>query len=167
MKKSNKERVYNVLDVSRYVINYCNKNNYWVSNLKLQKILYFVQALFITTKGVECFIEEIEAWDFGPVIPEVYKECRKYGGNNIPPITEYTDISKGVWNAVIKSFNWDSICQNDRKLINQMIDVCNEFSSSELVDITLNQKIWVVANKNICNNIIQKKEIEKYFQGRI
>ena len=67
MKKSNKERVYNVLDVSRYVINYCNKNNYWVSNLKLQKILYFVQALFITTKGVECFIEEIEAWDFGLV----------------------------------------------------------------------------------------------------
>lgn len=48
-----------------------------------------------------------------------------------------------------------------------MIDICNEFSSSELVDITLNQKIWVVANKNIFNNIIQKKEIEKYFQGRI
>ena len=36
----------NVLDVCRYIINYSNKKDYGISNLKLQKILYFIQAFF-------------------------------------------------------------------------------------------------------------------------
>ena len=41
--------MYNALDVSRYIINYSNDKNYGISNLKLQKILYFVQAYFLTS----------------------------------------------------------------------------------------------------------------------
>lgn len=37
---------YDVLDTSRYIIGYSNIKNYGISNLKLQKILYFVQAFF-------------------------------------------------------------------------------------------------------------------------
>ena len=36
--------MYNVLDVCRHVINYSNEKDYGISNLKLQKILYFIQA---------------------------------------------------------------------------------------------------------------------------
>lgn len=31
----------NVLDVARYVVNYSNEKDYGISNLKLQKVLYF------------------------------------------------------------------------------------------------------------------------------
>ena len=41
---------YRVLDVCRHVINYSNKHDYGISNLKLQKVLYFIQAYFLITK---------------------------------------------------------------------------------------------------------------------
>ena len=36
---------YKVLDVARYIINYSNKMEYGISNLKLQKLLYFVHLM--------------------------------------------------------------------------------------------------------------------------
>ena len=49
--------MYNVLDVAIYVINYaydagCGES---MSNLKLQKILYYIQAAFLVEKNRECF----------------------------------------------------------------------------------------------------------------
>ena len=54
---------YKVLDVCRHVINYSNEHDYGISNLKLQKILYFIQAYFLTKKKdhTPCFDEKIEA----------------------------------------------------------------------------------------------------------
>ena len=92
---------YNVLDVSRYIINYCNENYYLISNLKLQKILYFVQAFFLEAKNEECFREEIESWDFGPVVPEVYREYRKYDGDaNKYLEVRYKEIAKAIVDAL-------------------------------------------------------------------
>lgn len=53
--------MYNVLDVCRYVINYSNDKDYDISNLKLQKLLYFIQAYFLINKNETCFNETIEA----------------------------------------------------------------------------------------------------------
>ena len=57
--------IYDVLDVCRHIINYSEKEDYGVSNLKLQKLLYFVQAYFMLEKKdhAPCFHEKIEAWD--------------------------------------------------------------------------------------------------------
>lgn len=76
---------YDVLEVSRHIINYSNRMRYGVSNLKLQKLLYFVQAYFLafTESGAPCFKEKIEAWDFGPVVPNVYYYFCGYGAMKI------------------------------------------------------------------------------------
>lgn len=44
--------IYDVLDVCRHIINYSEKEDYGVSNLKLQKLLYFVQAYFMLEKKI-------------------------------------------------------------------------------------------------------------------
>ena len=79
---------YNVLGVCRHIVNYSNKKNYNISNLKLQKLLYFVQAYFLAKKNRPCFNEEIQAWAFGPVVPEAYQEFKQYGGCNIPEVID-------------------------------------------------------------------------------
>lgn len=58
---------------------------YGISNLKLQKLLYFVQAYFLafTENGTPCFKEKIEAWQFGPVVPNVYYYFCSYGAMKI------------------------------------------------------------------------------------
>ena len=76
--------MYSALVVARYIIKRCNELNRPISNLKLQKLLYFVQAEFLVGEGSACFPEEIEAWDFGPVVPEVYHRYKAYGSASIP-----------------------------------------------------------------------------------
>lgn len=88
---------YDVLDVCRYVIGYCNANDYPISNLKLQKLLYFIQAYFLTQLGRPCFAEDIEAWDFGPVVPEAYHQYKQFGAGSIP----YVFNDPENWNTKI------------------------------------------------------------------
>lgn len=94
--------MYHVLDVCRYIINYSNENDYGISNLKLQKILYFVQAFFLISSESKnpCFVEKIEAWDLGPVVPEAYHEYKQYGSGDIPTITSYFNFDEeNIWNS--------------------------------------------------------------------
>ena len=84
--------MYRALDVAKYVIERCNKMGYPISNLKLQKILYFIQAEFLVAFDEQCFQEDIEAWNFGPVVPEVYRDevidlCAKYTASTLVSIT--------------------------------------------------------------------------------
>ena len=52
---------YDVLEVCRHVINYSNEQEYGISNLKLQKVLYLIQAYFLIdkTKSASCFDDKI------------------------------------------------------------------------------------------------------------
>jgi len=80
--------MYSAINVAKYIIMRCNQQHKTISNLKLQKILYFVQAEFLVEKDSACFKEEIEAWDFGPVVPAVYHKYKVYGCASIPSIVE-------------------------------------------------------------------------------
>ncbi len=68
--------------LARYIVNKCFIENHPVSNLQLQKILFFLQTIFCKSKnGLELlFLDEFEAWPYGPVLPNVYQEFSEYGG---------------------------------------------------------------------------------------
>lgn len=75
----------NALEVARYVISRANEQGCPVSNLKLQKILYFLWIEFFSSTETHLYNDDICAWPLGPVIPDVYYEFCSYGGN---PITK-------------------------------------------------------------------------------
>lgn len=55
-----------------------------VTPMKLQKLLYYCQGYSLALTGRPMFDEEIEAWQYGPVVPSVYRKYKKYGGGSIP-----------------------------------------------------------------------------------
>ncbi|MCM1466611.1 MAG: DUF4065 domain-containing protein [Alistipes sp.] len=156
---------YKVLDVARYIINYSNKEGYGISNLKLQKLLYFVQAEFLafTEDNQPCFLEEIEAWGFGPVVPEVYQEFKQYGSANIPSVLKYYEVTDD-WEVNEKKFDLKLIDIEDRQIINQIVDGFSDYSAAALVTITHQQKPWKDVYEEGMNNIITKKSIREYFE---
>lgn len=141
--------MYSALKVARYIIWWCNSNGYSISNLKLQKILYFVQAQFLVARGVPCFGEDIQAWEYGPVIPEVYREYKVYGGGNIP--------------AFVGSESNVSIRPGDRPLIDEIVGECVNYSASSLVELTHNQQPWKDAYLPGWNKTISNDSIRRYF----
>lgn len=63
--------MYKALDLANYIVDKCIKDNAPITNLQLQRILYFVQKDFLK-RGSWAFSDDIEAWEFGPVVPNVY-----------------------------------------------------------------------------------------------
>jgi uncharacterized phage-associated protein len=141
--------MYSALKVARYIIWWCNNNGYSISNLKLQKILYFVQAQFLVARGMPCFCEEIQAWEYGPVVPEVYREYKAYGGGNIPA------FERSERPMVIRA--------EDIPLIDDIISECVNYSASSLVELTHNQSPWQDVYMPGWNNTISNASIKKYF----
>ncbi len=74
--------VYKAIDIANYIINKCTIDLKPVSNLQLQKILYYVQRESLW-RGKPAFNDIIEAWQFGPVVPEVYYTYCGFGAMKI------------------------------------------------------------------------------------
>lgn len=70
--------MYDAIEVARLVVNSCAEQGHPVTNLKLQKILYFMWLDWYRMKKKYLFDERIEAWHFGPTIPDVYRVFRVY-----------------------------------------------------------------------------------------
>lgn len=144
---------YKVLDVCKYVIDYSNKKEYGISNLKLQKILYFIQAYFLIKQPSRCcFDDKIEAWNFGPVVPKVYRKYKQFGSSDIPTII---DCEKSDSNNCITS--------DDKNLIKTVIDKFEDYSSTDLVDLTHKQSPWIDAYISHMNREITTEAIKAYF----
>ncbi len=142
--------MYDVLTIANYIIELCNKKGYSISNLKLQKMLYFTQALFLVNKNEACFREEIEAWDYGPVVPSVYRRFKTYGSSTIPYLGE--DVSNKISNS-------------DRTLIEKVVDFFSKYTASALVELTHRQAPWKKAYIPHFGNVISKSSIQEYFMN--
>lgn len=70
------------LDVANYIIDLCIKENAPVSNLQLQKILYYIQRYYLFSNK-PLFEDDFIALAFGPAILEVYNRYCGFGGSKI------------------------------------------------------------------------------------
>lgn len=155
---------YNALDIARYVIKYSNDRDYGVSNLKLQKILYFIQAYFLMQTNSPCFKESIEAWDFGPVVPAVYKQYKMYASADIPTTESYISFDgDDIWKSKRIRFNKINIKDEDKILINKVVDKFSKYSATDLVTLTQHQTPWIDAFSLGENNEISLDAIKDYF----
>lgn len=75
-------------DIAKYIISVfqtipTNEIEGDLTNLKLQKLLYYIQVSSLKQLNRLAFNNHIEAWKYGPVIPEVYYNYNSYGRNVI------------------------------------------------------------------------------------
>ena len=61
----------------------CDAGDWRVTNLQLQKILYLSQMFYLGMTGERLADVSFEAWDYGPVAPEVYRQVRSFGSSPI------------------------------------------------------------------------------------
>lgn len=81
--------VYSAVDLSKYIVTMCVNEGSPITNLQLQKILYYIQKDYLD-RGDQAFSDPIEAWKFGPVVREAYYYFCGYGA--MPIIGKYDVI---------------------------------------------------------------------------
>lgn len=114
--------LFSAQSLAHYVVDRCNSASHPVSNLQLQKILYFLQLVYCRTQNGEAllFSETFQAWPYGPVIPSVYYEYSQYGGR-----------------AIEKSYADELVCDSDTlTFLNEGIDALSKKSPWDLVSIS-------------------------------
>ena len=79
------------LDLAAYIVNLCIEKGNPVSNLQLQKIMYFTHLYYLRNYKSKLITDlPFEAWKFGPVIEQVYYKYSICNTNtSLFPLFEY------------------------------------------------------------------------------
>ena len=104
-----------------------------ISNLKLQKLVYYAQGFHLALFDEPLFEEPIEAWTHGPVVPDLYRAYKEYGSGGIPSPKEidlaiYTDEQK--------------------ELLDEVYTVYGQFSAWKLRNMTHEEAPWASCDPN-------------------
>ena len=98
----------------------------FLSNLKIQKLLYYAQGFSLVLHNTPLFEEKIVAWQYGPVVEEVYQELKGYNGS-IPPFDEQDN---------------SYLTDGEMELLKEVYDVYGQFSATKLVEMTHDEMPW-------------------------
>lgn len=117
-----------------------------LTNLKIQKLLYYVQGFHLALKERPLFKEDILRWQHGPVVREVYDEYRSNGANVI---------------CIPEDFEPSMFIGSEIELITEVNKVYGQFSGWKLRDMTHNEKPWKDTGEN---EVIDPELMKSYFK---
>jgi uncharacterized phage-associated protein len=92
-----------------------------ISNLKLQKLLYYAQGFNLAITGKPLFDEPIINWRHGPVVEDLYHAYKHYGSHPIPKPPE---------------MNFDIYSAKTKELLNDIHEIFGQFSAWKLRSMT-------------------------------
>ena len=123
----------NVLEVARYMLFLAYRSGDTVTNLKLQKLLYYVQAWYLVrNNGNRLFDDELEAWPYGPVVKSVYDAYKRFGRDPINESSINDDSTSDTFN----------LTESAKKVIEYVVDEYMSYSAYHLVKSIHREAPW-------------------------
>ena len=122
-----------------------------ISNLKLQKLVYYAQGYHVALFDHPLFNEPIHAWAHGPVIPDLYHRYKEYGAGAIP---------------TLETFDFKKIPMDVKELLDEVYDVLGQFSAWKLRNMTHEETPWLEA-KDKPGNLITLASMQEYFKTQL
>lgn len=141
---------YDALSVAARIVNEQIKKGNPISNLVLQKVLYYVEAAFLIIDR-NLFSDEISAWQYGPVVEDVYHYFK-------------INLDRKIINPVPEEDIFYEISNEDWKIIDEVVDCKIKYDPFELVKMTHEETPWISAYKNK-NPYIDKNLMRNYFKN--
>lgn len=105
-------------DYANYIVAFFQECEDPITNLKLQKLLYYVQGWHLALLGKPAFDEPLQAWVHGPVQPGVYHEFKRYRWNPIADAVTapaLSDESRAVVDEVLEAYGVESAYELERR----------------------------------------------------
>ena len=151
------EPIFALSEKMLLTISYIFKKAEEITPLALQKMLYFIQGIYMALFGAELFREECEAWAHGPVFKDVYEVFKNFKYNPID------DIRFAMFQN-----RFNELSDNEKKVIDLVVDSFGMYSGKVLEQITHGEAPWLDARENCLpgersNEVIPKESIKSYF----
>ena len=145
--------------IADYFIALSNERQSPITNLKLQKLVYYAQAWHMTLVGRELIAEDFQAWVHGPVIPALYNDYREYGWK---PLMR-DDLTPYAFDKIKEQLPEDTL-----KLLEDVRYEYFGLDAFELEKLTHNEDPWLITRKGLpddapSDRIIDKALIKGYY----
>jgi uncharacterized phage-associated protein len=132
-----------------------------LSNLKLQKLIYYVQAWHLAYYEKTLFNGKFEAWIHGPVNRTIYERFKST--KNI-----YSDILL----KDILDLDTSKIASKDKQFIDEVLEAYMPFSGTQLEYMVHNETPWLETRGELlptvrCEKEIEEKLIISYYKKRV
>ncbi len=124
--------------------------------MKLQKLCYYVQAIYMAThNGEPLFEEDFQAWTYGPVITALYQEYKDYG-----------------WRSIQEEFELPEIEPEKLESIEEIVEAYGRYDGAALVTMTHREYPWLEARKGLSetegsNALISKDSMKSFFERKL
>lgn len=147
----------NVKAVARTAIDLAAQQGLSVTNLKLQKLLYFAHGLALAKYGTPLIRgEKFEAWKYGPVLESLYHDLKVFGTSMIGP----NDGFVAHWSPLPVN------AKDERNALASTLAQLGSMSGGKLIDISHDPRgPWhAVFNATTKNIAIEDDSIKAYFE---
>jgi len=156
-------------EIAEYCIYYFGAKNEAITNLKLQKILYYIQAWHLVYfNGDPLFSEEPEAWANGPVYRSVYNIYKKYSIGNIKINTSFKNID----NDLMTKETQLGLSPKQINLIRAVLQKYGSIPTFSLVHLTHSEDPWNNARLGVkefqsSSNPIHHSAMRDYYSRKL
>jgi uncharacterized phage-associated protein len=134
---------------------FCNEYGDWLTNLKLQKMLYYAQGWHLGQHGEPLFDEPLQAWIHGPVVPDVYRRFKSFG--HLP-----------IDSPAVLADQPDDLVAHVR----DVWEAYGELTAYDLERISHSETPWrnargALAEYEACNNPLSVEEMKHFFAAKL
>ncbi len=122
-----------------------------LTNLKLQKLLYYAQGYHLAALGTLLFEDAIEAWMYGPVVPTCYEHYQKYGSKSLP---------------MLQGRSYGRLDEIDDRIVRQVYNSLVAYSAIGLMQMTHTESPWLDTNPKGHGIVISTTKMNDYFKPK-
>jgi uncharacterized phage-associated protein len=145
--------MYDARSVANELLRLAKSRGLALTNMQVQKIVYIAHGYSLAILHRPLVRLSIEAWRYGPVIPDLYHALRRYGA--------------GIVTDSIPIINMDKLTETDRKLLATVLDAYGRFTGPQLSTMTHREgtpwREFYQPNASFNNDTISPQSIERHY----
>jgi len=155
---SHQKREITALSTALYFLKVADKEKKPITNLKLQKLVYYAQVWHTVFYNRKLFYEPIEAWVHGPAIPSLYRRFKAF---------ESSSIQQTGLEEIKLPFN-----EKERKFLKNIWNVYGKYDAEYLEALTHSELPWQEARRGLnlgdhSSNKINLSIAKNYYAERL
>jgi len=145
---------YSASTIAKWFVAWAEAEAADVSNLKLQKLLYYAQGHHLALRDQPLFSDAIQAWSHGPVVPAIYREYKRFGSGDV-----HLDDDDG--------FRWEDVDGRTAQFLIRTWNTYGGYAAWRLRNMTHDEPPWRDAFRpNVNNVVIPQDALKAFFKTR-
>jgi len=139
-----------------------------LTQMQLQKLAYIAEGWTLGLTGEDLISDNFEAWDFGPVAPDLYNHTKYFGRNPINRLLRHNDNDPaaffGLSSRVSEPYR-PFLSGTEKGIISRVYNRYGKLDGVELSRLTHQPGTpWYIARRKRKNAIINRDDIRAHYE---